>query len=336
MYACVRVKRQSIAKENKTRASTAAIRNTNKTFGYPQMFLSVLRWIFGGALIAAGLGKLLDVRSFAEVLARFGLDESSSRVFATLIPPGEIVVGILIMLISLPRIVYLLVAAGFIFGAIISFSAYLRGQFVGCGCFGVWEAQSPSIATTLTRDIVLIILGGFIAIRSTSRNLILPTQWSLVTGGVISSLLFAISGYSLAEGPLTHRATSPEFGVSEGASLLGALPSDAPNISLIFVLSSSCRACMNSIENIKAFRRERPAWGIFVMFVDEGRPDPELVLAFGNDISVLSPDEQDSAVRAATANLPYVPIGLRVENRKVVEIMSLIPSPYWYNRRGTQ
>ena len=120
----------------------------------------LLRVFFAVALFAASLGKLLDNRAFALVLAdyRVGLPEPLLPWLGLGIALAELCLGLALMLGIRPRIGAIVLAAmvaGYSGVALVTLQRNL--QLADCGCFGVF-ASVPVGSELLAIDAVLLAL----------------------------------------------------------------------------------------------------------------------------------------------------------------------------------
>jgi len=108
-------------------------------------FVRILRCCVGVVFVLAGIGKLLDVNSFARVVAEIAhVSIGTGSVIGTLLIEVEIVCGSMLLLNIKPRIAGLLLlslAASF---AWLHLSSILTGRVVKCGCFGALNFDLPA------------------------------------------------------------------------------------------------------------------------------------------------------------------------------------------------
>jgi thiol-disulfide isomerase/thioredoxin/uncharacterized membrane protein YphA (DoxX/SURF4 family) len=113
-----------------------------------------LRLILAVVFIAAGVGKLLDVRGSRRAVRDFGVPEEAARVVGVLLPIAEVIVGIALIFRPSARwaaIVALLLLAAFVAGI---GAAMARGETPDCHCFGQIHS-APAGKFTLVRNVVL-------------------------------------------------------------------------------------------------------------------------------------------------------------------------------------
>ncbi len=119
--------------------------------------LAISRYFLGLLFVATGLGKLLDNRGFAQVIAsyQFGLPDTLLLPLALAISLTEFAIGLNILLgRSLPQ--NILATLYFHLGyTSLAVTTLLRGiTLTNCGCFGVFLAR-PLRWTTVPEDVML-------------------------------------------------------------------------------------------------------------------------------------------------------------------------------------
>lgn len=125
------------------------------------------RWLVAIVFIYAGVPKLFNLNSFAEVIGAYGLlPEQLLYPAAFVIALAEVVCGVGLILknrFSIHVITLLLL----LFVAVLSYGLAL-GLDVDCGCFGPGDPEKEvfsNLKTALVRDLLLIIPLGFIYYR---------------------------------------------------------------------------------------------------------------------------------------------------------------------------
>ena len=123
-------------------------------------FTGLLRGFFGLLLLITAVGKLLDNRGFAEILAtyQFYIPEPLLLPLGLAISLGELGMALAIFAgVQLPRMAQLtiLLHAGYTALAALT---NLRGlDLTNCGCFGVFWAR-PMTWLTVAEDVVLTLM----------------------------------------------------------------------------------------------------------------------------------------------------------------------------------
>ncbi len=120
---------------------------------------AVLRWLIGIVLLATGVGKLLDVAGFAEVLRTYdALPESWLPAFAAAVPIAEVLLALWLFTGRRLAAASMASAAMHLAYAAWSAAALMRGlRLANCGCFGVFLAR-PLTGQTVAEDLVMVAL----------------------------------------------------------------------------------------------------------------------------------------------------------------------------------
>ena len=127
------------------------------------------RVFVGAVLLATGLGKVLDIPGFAQVVASYELLPAfGNSLVAFVLPFVELATGLALVL-DRGTVVAARVAVGLhamLVGVVLS--ALGRGLVIeNCGCFGVFLAR-PLGPSTLVEDLVMLALSA-LALRFASR-----------------------------------------------------------------------------------------------------------------------------------------------------------------------
>ena len=150
------------------------IKNKWNDFIYGNSITVILRIVLGSMFIFSGIFKVIDLETFGEVVARYGLLPLSLVPFAAIVMPFlELIVGFCLLIglkikaSSLISIVLMLV-----FTIAIGYNV-IRGENFDCGCFelqrlGIGLDESVSISLVI-RD--LIIIGLFLFVFRAERHL---------------------------------------------------------------------------------------------------------------------------------------------------------------------
>lgn len=133
----------------------------NKGWGKPFMLLG-FRWLLGGILVVAGAIKLLDMRTFIDIVQAYQiLPQSLIIPFSFAVPWVEVVCGGCLLVGFWTRscaclsLVLLLV---FAMGLSMNIE---RGFDMSCGCFGPYSSDT-SLWRALIRDLALAGVAGLL------------------------------------------------------------------------------------------------------------------------------------------------------------------------------
>jgi len=283
--------------------------------------------VVGAGFLISGIGKMLDVEAFAQLLGEYGVPSLSW--LAPFIPPLEVLLGLLLILgvdnkryTAIACVVLVVFTAGFA-------NAYLGRGVTDCGCFGVFAGSLQGSlwltpTTTFIRNGVLILLAVVAWWKSPDELLPLGVwQWRGIA--VLSIVLFTIAGVSYRT-PLIaeQRFVGEAFAQTPLANVLReapqiltkqfvqqvAQPSDSSALYAVMVFGVECSHCWNATENVKALK----ASGVV----------KELIAIGGGD---------STGLRRYTANFaPNFPIVLLPEERAAA-FARRFPT-VWLIRRG--
>ncbi len=126
------------------------------------VFTIILRIILSATFISAGATKIITRKHFASALPNMGVPASLVSAVAFVIPPCEVVIGVLLLVNA--TAFFAALAALFM---LIAFSALLvftitRGQGGGCNCFGSLSSDKPVGPQALVRNGLLAAMAAMI------------------------------------------------------------------------------------------------------------------------------------------------------------------------------
>jgi putative oxidoreductase len=122
------------------------------------------RVYLGGVFIFAAWGKILDPYTFALSIATYQMMPTVLiNVMAVVLPPLELVTGVLLILGIQTRVQAILINAMMVMFMVAIGAALYRNLDLGtCGCFASEEAAEEMSAATLWRDLWWLLIGIFI------------------------------------------------------------------------------------------------------------------------------------------------------------------------------
>lgn len=225
---------------------------------YPSMAVAL---ILGLVFLASGVAKLLDVRTFVDTVAAYGVPRKLAY-GAVFIPPLEILLGLGLCLLLYTRRLTL-VALGTLLLFTLGFAYANLAQGVDdCGCFGTLPFLRTSPLVSFIRNILMMAAAVYLWWRpvASTRNNYRAWQWVLISmvgavafvaAGMSAMRPFYVSG-SPSEHPFLHRQISD----TPLASLIETSPDSTY---LVFVYSPTCPHCWDAVENVKAYQRTNVA-----------------------------------------------------------------------------
>lgn len=124
----------------------------------------VVRVYLGGVFIYAAWGKCLDPYTFAVSVATYQMMPTVLiNAMAVILPPLEMVTGVLLILGIRTRVQVILINAMLVMFMVAIGAALYRNLDIGtCGCFASEEAAEEMSAGTLWRDLWWLLIGIFI------------------------------------------------------------------------------------------------------------------------------------------------------------------------------
>lgn len=220
--------------------------------------LSILAMLVLGAFfVASGVGKVVDVQGFMEVLRAYGLKGGIVPVTALAVPPLEVFLGLALLTGHGSRGIGLLCALLLLaFTAAFAFAYFGKGV-TECGCFGVLEALKTRPVVSFLRNGVLTLLALRLVVRPVIAGQVLQlfqrSSWWLVC--LASAAAFSLSGISYASGKLRWGAAPTDVGKDYFSLPIAAFTPPTAGTHLVVAFEPNCNNCWNAMENILAFAR---------------------------------------------------------------------------------
>ncbi len=129
-----------------------------------------LQLALGGLFILAGLSKLGQTLQTLAVIYSYQivLPDALAQMVAHILPPGEILLGVMVIIGWRPRVTLTLMALLLSAFTVLTAQAWWRGLSMDCGCFD-WNTLHPSLAILSTpggatlRNVMLLALVGTLA-----------------------------------------------------------------------------------------------------------------------------------------------------------------------------
>ena len=134
---------------------------------FPKMPLFFwIRMMLGGIFVFAGLDKVFHPLAFAKSINNYQiLPDQLVNLTAIILPWLELLLGsLLIFGVWLPGAIVLINLLLAIFFLALVFNA-ARGLNIDCGCFTTTTTDNPSISWYLIRDVIFLLLGGYLLYR---------------------------------------------------------------------------------------------------------------------------------------------------------------------------
>jgi uncharacterized membrane protein YphA (DoxX/SURF4 family) len=133
--------------------------------------LLVFKISIGIIFVYAGIIKMINPMAFADSIATFQLLPAYLiNILALGLPPFEVLMGLLLIIGKWQREAAFAILILCLAFCLVLIQALIRGLEVDCGCFG---GSTPSVWKTwftLSRDLVLVCIIGFIYLRLVQQS----------------------------------------------------------------------------------------------------------------------------------------------------------------------
>lgn len=142
-------------------------------FFYLRYVIFLARIILGGTFIYASIDKIAFPREFSKIVMNYNiLPENIAIYFASLLPWIELFLGIFLVIGFFIRESVLALSSLLLVFMVAMIISSLNGTLENCGCFSTSQQKpSPSVPILLTRNIFLILIGGYlILIKRNIKN----------------------------------------------------------------------------------------------------------------------------------------------------------------------
>jgi uncharacterized membrane protein YphA (DoxX/SURF4 family) len=152
---------------------------------------TVARLVLGGVFVVAGALKIGDLAASGRAVVAYRLlPYSLATTLGAALPFLEIALGLLLIAGLATRLAALVSVLLLVIYLIGIASVWVRGIRIDCGCFGsggdLAADQQPGYFSATIRDIALLIVAGFLAVRPRSRlslDAVLDPDSPVVDGG---------------------------------------------------------------------------------------------------------------------------------------------------------
>jgi len=285
--------------------------------------------VLGAFFVASGVGKVVDVPGFMEVLKAYGLSGGQVPFLALAVPPAEVLLGLALLTGHASRGVGLLCLILLLgFTAAFAFAYFGKGV-TDCGCFGALDALKTQPLVSFGRNALLILLSLRLVLRPVQPGpllyLLQRSSWWLVCA--LTCAAFTLGGISYASGKLRWGAAPTDIGKAYQSLPISNFAPVGPGAQLVVAFEPNCNNCWNAMENILAFARIGAVEGI-------------TGVATGNDEELAEFRRKFNAtfpVQLITHELLHevvgeFPVVWLVRNGRVErEFRKIVPSPYSLN-----
>ena len=207
----------------------------------------------GMVFLLSGLGKLGNVLEFQRLIVDYGL--STANLLAPLIILAEILIGSLLIFNTHNKAVSSFACVLIVIFTIAYTYAWRFHGITDCGCFGKYIPLTSSPWLTYIRNLVLFILLSITFLYGSDTSSI--ADWKQ---RIIFTIMFAatfVAGMSYRPFAFIERKHPIEYQPIAKTQLLKFRRSTNNQSELIFFFSYSCPHCINSMENLKAWKESK-------------------------------------------------------------------------------
>lgn len=217
------------------------------------LLLQIIAIITGVVYIVSGIGKAFNTTAFAYIIYEYHF--GYAFLVAPVIPVIEVLLGLMLAVRIYPRFAAITSVVMLTVFTIIYAYGYWVHQIEDCGCFGEIKALQLSPWVTFTRNILLLAMSVFIALKSSAEKHRNITPWKV---WIVFPMIIAVSllsGFSFKLTAEEADTTHPWQGKAVKDTQLPLFIHTRPDSTyLCFVFSWKCQHCWNSIENVKSFK----------------------------------------------------------------------------------
>ena len=224
---------------------------------FEKRILNIYSVIVGIFFIVSGIGKVLDTAAFSILIYSYGL--GYLMVLSPLIVVVEILLGLFLILLINPRRYSLYSFVLLIFFTISFAYAHFMKGINDCGCYGTIQPSDISPVFSFIRNFILLIM-TFVIWLKYPRDKIKTAEWKKYLIWLVICPAIFISGFTfrtpflLYVSPKTNRFQDQNIKNTELSKYLKTSPDSSY---LIFCFSYSCPHCMNSIENLRQYKKSK-------------------------------------------------------------------------------
>ncbi len=284
---------------------------------------SIAAVLLGGYFMVSAIGKLLNVQLLIATIKAYGVPSSLAPA-SILLPPLEMILGVLVMLPATRKISsrVLIILLGIFTGAFL-YAHFFRGV-QQCGCSGRFAFLDKNLTQLLVVNSILLVLSIYILgasrkytglhSRSQKSLIIIVVVLSLAATGLFSIDLFKGAKWKAIEG----RGQPTPFS--------GIVAINQDSTYAIFFYETDCPHCWDAVGNVMALKSEKVVDEVIgCTFGDDGS-----LAKFENDFHPNFPT-QIVSVEKFFATVNSVPTIFFVQDDTVAySDEGIVRSPQWY------
>ena len=255
---------------------------------FDKRILNTYAIIIGVSFLVSGVGKLVNTAEFADLIYRYGFGRL--MLLAPLIVIFEITIGLMLVLLINPRR-YLLLS--FILLTIFTI-AFAYGHFKNgvddCGCFGTVLHTHISPVYTFIRNLILLGMSIVVWWVYPNEKTVIP-GWKIVSvfgvlciSSFVAGFTFRMPGFLQPAQPVSqYNYQNEDINNTEIAKYIKASPD---SVYLVFCFSYTCPHCLNSIENLRSYKKNKMVDRIIALGIGPDSSKQVFVRNFQPDFNI--------------------------------------------------
>ena len=229
---------------------------------------NVSKWlslILGVFFIVAGIGKMLDTKTFIDDVIGYGIPDKLATI-GILVPTFEIILGLMLLfLIRSKDMAVISLVSLILFTLGFAYGHFVQGA-EDCGCFGAIDALATPPWVSFLRNFILMAM-SFLLMKNPIKSTHVPTwKWGVTVAAIlISGIWSGVSSKDASSVAVENNQTNnpstnpfvndPMLNQKIESTALASVGSFDPDKSyLVFVFSPTCPHCWDATENVKAYK----------------------------------------------------------------------------------
>jgi uncharacterized membrane protein YphA (DoxX/SURF4 family) len=239
---------------------------------FEKKVLNVYSVIIGIFFLISGFGKVIDTNGFSNLISQYGLG------FFSILSPGlvilEISLGLFLVFLVYPKQIsfvsfFLLI----IFTGTFAY-AHFKNGINDCGCFGSIEHSDLPPYLTFIRNIIFLAISFTIWIKYPKEKMEIA-NWKKYIIAIILGVSIFVAGltYNSSSGT-KNKAQKHKFQdkLIQNTELSKYLKTSIDSTYLIFCFSYTCPHCLNSIENLRQYKKSNTVDSVITLAIGK-EPD---------------------------------------------------------------
>jgi uncharacterized membrane protein YphA (DoxX/SURF4 family) len=222
---------------------------------FEKRILNIYSVIIGALFIISGIGKVIDTTAFSNLIYQYGL--GYFMILSPLIVLVEILLGLFLILLINPKR-YSMISFFLLIIFTISFIyAHFKHGVTDCGCFGSLQHTNLPPIFIFIRNFILLTMSLILWIKYPKED-IETAKWKKYLVWLVICPAIFISGFTfsvpafLKNNSNKHKFQDQNIKNTELSKYFKTSPDSSY---LIFCFSYTCPHCLNSIENLRQYKK---------------------------------------------------------------------------------